>query len=120
MFLNRELFPLLKKLVTVENDPNWAAVAKVEDSRHTMIVVPEPIETFLDSLDLELFDLIFVDNSTSGDRRCDTIKYISEKVKQPLVVMHDFQVPSYAAAAKAFKHIIVDNRQEPYTALGWN
>jgi len=85
-----------------------------------MIVVPEPIETFLDSLDLELFDLIFVDNSTSGDRRCDTIKYISEKVKQPLVVMHDFQVPSYAAAAKAFKHIIVDNRQEPYTALGWN
>ena len=120
MFLNKELFPFVEKLVTVESDPNWADAVKVNDPRHDMIVIPEPIETYLDTLDLESFDMIFVDNSTSGDRRCDTLRYVSEKVKKPLVVMHDFQVSTYAEAAKSFKHIIIDNRQEPWTALGWN
>jgi hypothetical protein len=117
LFLDRRHYPDLVELVTVEQNRDW--VIADEDARHKIAIVPEPIEPFLALLPLDKFDLIFCDNSTSGERRCNTLKWLAENVGRSLVVAHDFDVPSYAEAAAEFTNAIVDDRQSPWTALLW-
>ncbi len=116
MFLDREIFPFLTKLFSVESDPAWAKLTT--DARHRVHILPEPIEPLLDTFDLEQFDLIFVDNSDSADRRVATLKYISSR--RPLrarVLAHDWE--RYHDAVTGFRFGILDDRQMPQTALVW-
>ena len=117
LFLDERYYPDLEELVTVEQDRNW--VIDNGDPRHRIAIVEEPIEPFLALVDLSKVDLIFCDNSTFGDRRCATLRWIAEHVGGSLVVAHDFDVSSYAEAAAGFEHRIVDDRQAPWTALLW-
>jgi hypothetical protein len=116
MFLDREIFPFLTRLVSIESDPAWAKPAT--DPRHEVHAYPEPIEPLLRTFDLEQFDLIFVDNSDSADRRIATLKYISSR--RPLkakVLVHDWE--RYHDAITGFSFCILDDRQLPHTALVW-
>jgi hypothetical protein len=117
LFLDRTYYPDLVELVTVEQDRKW--VVCHDDPRHKIAIVEEPIEPFLEMVDLSHVDLIFVDNSTSGERRCDTLRWVAAHAGRSLVVAHDFDVPSYAEAAGGFEYCIVDDRQSPHTALLW-
>lgn len=117
LFLDRTYYPILEKLVTIEQNPDW--VYKSGDERHEVCIVDEPIESHLDNIDIGYFDLIFCDNSTIGEYRCKTLKYLSEKRGIGVVVAHDFDVPSYREAAAGFNHALVDDRQAPHTALLW-
>ena len=117
LFLDRAYYPDLVELVTVEQDRNW--VICENDPRYKIAIVAEPIEPFLACMDLTKVDLIFVDNSTSGERRCDTLRWVAAHAGKSLVVAHDFDVPSYAEAAAGFEYQIVDDRQAPWTALIW-
>ena len=94
-------------------------IVEADDPRHQVLLTPEPIEPLLDTLDLDQFDLIFVDNSDSGERRCDTLRYVASRCGQSIVVAHDYDIPSYCEAATGFSHGIIDDRQKPYTALLW-
>jgi hypothetical protein len=118
LFLDKTYYPNLNELVTVEQRVSWV-VADMDD-RHRVIIEPEPIEPLLIGvLDMEDFDLIFCDNSTSGERRCETLRWLAKNVERSLVVAHDFDVPSYREACAGFDHFIVDDRQSPWTALMW-
>ena len=117
LFLNRLWYPQLRQLVSVEQKAEW--IVEADDPRHQVLLTPEPIEPLLDTLDLDQFDLIFVDNSDSGERRCDTLRYVASRCGQSIVVAHDYDIPSYCEAANGFSHGIIDDRQKPYTALLW-
>jgi predicted O-methyltransferase YrrM len=117
LFLNRLWYPQLRQLVSVEQKAEW--IVEADDPRHQVLLTPEPIESLLDTLDLDQFDLIFVDNSDSGERRCDTLRYVASRCGQSIVVAHDYDIPSYCEAATGFSHGIIDDRQKPYTALLW-
>jgi hypothetical protein len=118
LFLDRDYYPDLIELTTIEQDREWVLAGA--DPRHKVVIEPEPIEPFLEGvLDLDSFDLIFVDNSTFGERRCDTLRWLAKHVGRSLVVAHDFNVLSYAEAAGGFDCKIIDDRQVPWTALLW-
>ena len=119
LFLDRGYYPELEALVSVESDEEWARLARRGDARHAVVFVAEPIESYLAGIDLDRYDLIFVDNSTLAERRCDTLRYLSTHVGRSLVVAHDFEVPSYREAAAGFAHALIDDRQSPWTALLW-
>ncbi len=117
LFLDRLWYPRLRQLVSIEQKAEW--IVEAGNPRHQVHLVPEPIEPFLDTLDLDQFNLIFVDNSDSGLRRCDTLRYVASRCSQSIVVAHDYDIPSYCEAATGFAHGIIDDRQKPYTALLW-
>jgi hypothetical protein len=116
-FLSRRYYPNLGELVTVEQDRKW--VIAEDDPRHKIVICPEPIELFLEDVSLDAFDLIFVDNSLSLDRRCDTLKWVASHIGRSLVVAHDFERTEYQDASAGLTLILVDDRQVPWTALLW-
>lgn len=119
LFTNRRYYPDLVELISVESDKHWMEIAPRSDPRQKMAFVPEPIEPFLAMIPLDKVDLIFCDNSASGERRCATLRWLAGHVTRSLVVAHDYDVPSYADACRGFDHAIVDDRQSPHTALLW-
>jgi hypothetical protein len=122
MFLNRAFYPHVTRMVSVDHNSNWAERVRstCKDDRLEMVVTTEPIEPYLSTLDLESFDLIFVDNSDVSFHREATIEYLGVKVMKPLVVIHDFQYPQYQKSAHNFPNKIIDTRYGPhYTGLVW-
>ena len=129
MFLNRECYPHLTRLLTVEHNADWAArvEAATQDPRRTILVIPEPIETYLSTFNLSEFDLVFVDNSEHYDFRIKTIEYVAANATTSLVVLHDFQYEYYQEASNGLNNFIVDTGKgmagidghDIYTALLW-
>ncbi len=117
LFLDRRYYPDLEELVTVEQNREW--VIAPDDMRHKIAIVAEPIEPFLGLVGLDACDLIFADNSMLRERRCDTLRWLACHVGRSLVVAHDFEIEMYREAAAGFDHAIIDDRQEPWTALLW-
>ena len=107
-FLNRTAFPHVERLHTVENDTSWSEtineVAKV-DERWTLQIVKGEIAGCVAKLDLERFDLILIDDSTTSTQRAATIRAVANKRPQhPWIAIHDFEVGEYREAASGFKH----------------
>jgi predicted O-methyltransferase YrrM len=121
LFLNKEFYPYVIEVVSIEHNPDWADIvrAKCPDDRLKLIVVPEPTETYLETLDLDSFDLIFVDNSDSFERRIKTIEYLGRVCTDSLVVFHDFQFEPYQESAMDFPNKIIDKRSPTHTAIAW-
>lgn len=122
LFLDRAVFPLVELVFSIEHDRAWAEQVQAanSDPRLEMHVVPEPIEPFLDILDLSKFDLIFVDNSDKAERRVATIQWIAQHATNQVVVLHDLERDDYRDAAGGFRHLVVYCEHTPYTGVGFN
>ena len=122
-FLNRKVFPDLESLHSVENDPVWAATIKAStdaDCRSTLNLVRGLVADSLTQTDLEAFDLILVDDSENADDRTKTIKtLLARRPQRPLVVLHDFEVPVYAKAAKVSRYRYSFRSFNPETGIVW-
>lgn len=107
-FLNRAAFPHLERLLSVENDDEWATTmqeAAQDDARWSLRLVNGEIAESVGDLDLESFDLILIDDSKTATQRAATIRAIAGKLPQhPWLVIHDFEVKDYREAAAGFKH----------------
>jgi hypothetical protein len=119
LFLDRSVFQKLEVLHSIESNKEWADKVYTGDLRHRVTVFPEPIEKHLDSMVLGYYDLIFVDNSTSGDRRMATLRYLSGNIGRSLMVAHDIDVYEAAVDGSAFIHCVMDTQNKPWTALFW-
>jgi predicted O-methyltransferase YrrM len=109
-FLER---PELKRIVSVEADPEWRkkVAHHCDDSR----LVLRPDKRVLP----DAFDLIFIDDGGSAAERLDTIRFVLSQT-HPTTVIHDAEVPEYAAAIKelAITYSIYDATL-PATAVVW-
>lgn len=117
LFLDRSVYPDLTNLCTIEQNKDW--VPSIDDPRHHIAIIPEPIENFLDTLTLDSYDLIFIDNSDKAESREATLRYIAEKAGRSLIVTHDWERESYREAGKGFRYSLVDDRQVPWSAILW-
>jgi len=123
VFLNRSAFPELVSLHSIESDAEW--IPKVREATHResrllLKYVPEPIESVLDDLALESYDLIFVDSSAESSRRVATISAVAERCPSlVLVVIHDFENVMYRKAAKKFQRRFEFAAFNPCTAVVW-
>ncbi len=123
-FLNKRIFPNLKRLDSFDNDESWIAKVHAQvgnDSRYHSQFINGPVSSTLFETSLEKFDLIFVDDSTSVEERSQTITKLSER--QPgnvLIVIHDYEVNEYRAAAAGFEHRNTFKAFTPQTGVVWN
>src|SRR5215510_13473279 len=101
-FLNRFVFPDLVQLDTFENDQFWLdRICELtgEDSRVTTNYADGDIDKVVQRINVDEYDLIFIDDSTSADQRARTIAEIASKQCKALVAIHDFEVHEYQKAA---------------------
>jgi len=120
-FLNRAAFPHLERLHSVENDIAWGETVNEmakHDERWSLSLVSGHIAPSIADLDLESFDLIFIDDSKTSEERVATICAVAQKQPQrPLIAIHDFEVGEYQQAATAFRQRYKFRAYTPKTGL---
>jgi len=120
-FLNSAVFPHLKELQSIDNDGAWGETirdAVKHDSRCRVNIVTGPMSDAISAFELENFDLIFIDDSTSAEQRAATITALSALDPQnPWTLIHDYEVGDYQRAASAFKHRFAFKAYNPETGL---
>lgn len=120
-FLNRAAFPQLKELQSVENDAVWAEKVREkvkDDKRCTIHVIPGAMSDAVPNFNLETFDLILVDDSTSAEQRAATIRALSSvRPSNPWTLVHDYEVEEYQRAASGFKHRFAFKAYNPHTGF---
>lgn len=123
-FLDRAVFPDLITLRTFENDADWLKRMVTEtgdDPRLQLTYIDGPMGKAVTGLNLDEYDLIFIDDSLTGEERTLTIRAVSAaKPKTGVVVVHDYEIPLYQQATKTFIHRFCFSALNPYTGLAWN
>jgi hypothetical protein len=123
-FLNRAAFPHLAELKSLETDINWLNIlAKQTDGdwRVKLEHVEGQMHSAANGIELDDYELAFIDDSTTPEERAITIYEIAAKqAASTIVVIHDFEVPLYRQAAKSFAHNFKFNTFNPHTGVVWN
>lgn len=124
LFLDVGVFPELQRLVSFENDREWFLTLSKElppDPRLRLREVVGPMWEVVRVADLDGYDLVFIDDSQDERHRCDTIRELARRCPRgPLVVIHDFEIPSYRAAARAFERRVRITAVNPNVGILWN
>lgn len=123
-FLDRRYFPKLQRLESYENDGAWAERLSHQigtEPRLNLHLVDGKVASSVEAIDLEQFDLIFIDDSMTSEERSTTIRSVAaQHPRRAVVVVHDFECLSYRVAAQAFQHRFRFTGQNPNTGLLWN
>lgn len=123
-FLDRSAFPHLKQLHSVENDAAWGETIRAAvryDNRCQVKVVSGAMCDAVPKHELESFDLVLVDDSTSAEHRASTIQTLSRvHPRNPWLVIHDYEIDDYRIAASSFKHRFAFKAYNPHTGVVCN
>lgn len=100
----------LKQLVSVEVDLGWREVVeeKYADPRLRVLPKGNPIPSN--------FDLVFIDDGTHRRDRMRTIRAVLSR-PHPIVVIHDCEVPEYAALIDEYSTNYTVFPSDPDTAV---
>jgi predicted O-methyltransferase YrrM len=123
LFLDRRAFSGVRQLISFENDPSWAAQVRdtVNDPRLQLNVVGGDMHVAAATAALDGADCIFIDDSTTADQRARTIHVVRRRaLPTVVVVVHDAEVPQYAAETKAFPKRYIFDALTPQTGVLWS
>lgn len=101
-FLNRDIYPALETLTSIENDSQWMESIRksTSDSRLRILQADGAVSECVTNELLADAQLILVDDSTCAADRSATIRAVAERLQQPaILVIHDFEVPDYQQAS---------------------
>lgn len=123
-FLDPAAFPNLTELRSLETDPEWLSKIAQEidgDVRVKFEHVNGQMCLTVSGIELDNYDLAFIDDSNTVEERSATILNIAAtSLSSTIVVIHDFEVPLYQQAAKSFAHSFTFNSLNPNTGVVWN
>ena len=126
LFLDKSVFPNLKRLVSIEHSPKWRNVVRdlFSDSRLRIDHVSEndmfeKLDDMLDTwLQLKDIDLVLIDNADTYQFRIKTIEHLAAKNFTCPVVIHDFEMEKYRDAAKGFDYQMIFVSEIPSSSNG--
>ena len=123
LFCNPVYFSEIVKVQSYETDRAWAKKVRaflmdndILHLQHSTV----PLAEVIPFLDLNAFDLIFVDDGHSLAERKATIQAVTEWHPFNLVLMHDYEQPAYQEASQGFDHVLLYKDAFPNTAILWN
>lgn len=123
-FLDKQVFPNLRRLVSFDNDESWIERISQKvghDPRYQPHFIDGPVSSTLFETALERFELVFVDDSTTVEERSQTIRRLSARSPaNVLIVIHDYEVNDYRAASADFEHRHTFKAFTPQTGVVWN
>ncbi|MBV9468405.1 MAG: hypothetical protein JOZ57_04115, partial [Abitibacteriaceae bacterium] len=126
-FLDRTVFPNLEVLTSFEDDAVWMqkVATMTDDPRLTLNYSERPLSdviadaSILSSME---YDLVFVDNSMTSEKRAATISEVARRCKgksQTTVLIHDYECLAYRHAAKSLRHRVTFTAYTPQTGVLW-
>jgi predicted O-methyltransferase YrrM len=121
-FLNRDLFSDLEHILSYETDPVWKArveQATAGDPR-LELVMSDDIARDLAARDLTRYDLVFVDNGTTGEERIAVIRRVATSAnRRAVIVIHDIENDVYrnAAAEAGLTQAYISEGLNPFTGV---
>ena len=109
-FLNRNAFPHVNLVTSLENDAEWGSKVRGlanGDPRLQLSTVDSSICVAAKELSVDDYDLILIDDSTSAAERTETIRTVAElKPAKSLIVIHDYECKPYRQAARGFSKVV--------------
>lgn len=95
LFLNRDLFPHVSAVRSIEDDVAWYEQVRSSlggDPRLDYRLVAPPVAASASEFEAETFDLIFIDDSRGPAQRSSTIEALGRFARpEAIVVVHDFE-----------------------------
>ena len=123
-FLDSSAFPSLVSLESLETDKAWlekVALTVGDDSRFSARLVNSVMRSGIKQVDIDSYELVLVDDSSTSDERAGTIRAIADyHPKRAIVVIHDFEIQAYREAASGFLHQFIFKAFTPQTGVVWN
>jgi hypothetical protein len=122
-FLDRQAFPHLETLVSQETERDWMERVRTmthSDPRVSFIFQPYSMAVGIHELDLDQFDLVFVDDSATIEDRAATIRAVMARpFAVPLVVFHDMENPFYQPLVNGYLDRFEFTAFTPNTWIVW-
>jgi hypothetical protein len=123
-FLDRQCFPELERLVSFENDSQWAERVQQMaqgDNRLCLKLKSGLMAKAVAEEKLHQYDTIFLDDSRCVAERCQTIQTVAAmRPEQAVIVIHDFEVLDYREAALPFRRTYRFSGINPSVGVAWN
>jgi hypothetical protein len=117
LFLDRNFFPQLEKLITLEDDAAWAHQLNQWHAGDDRFEVRHPGDRDdLLKMELDKADLVFVDNAQSAHERAKTVYNVLQIQRKFMLVVHDAEKREYARRFYGRTPIYVD-AWRPLTAI---
>jgi len=119
---DRAIFPTVKELHSVEDDAEWAESVKanVAGQAHVQVVETASVPELVNRIDLDRYDLIFIDDSALVEDRVRTINTILRRCSpRSTVVIHDFEWRAYRRAVPLNWHRSSMQIWRPLTGVIW-
>ena len=114
LFLDRETYPALRWLDSVEVNDEWRSMVRDRYADERLTLYSGMPSRLLDS-----YGLIFIDDGQSAEERVRTIARVAQARVIVPVVIHDFENPAYRQAAD-FEWLVEYDGMTPHTAICWN
>ena len=115
--------PSIESLDSFEDDLEWFQSMGERlggDRRANLQLVQTPLASAVESMDLDRYDLILVDNSRTCEERTRTLRSVFSRWKCLNVVMvHDFEIADYRRAASCPLKRITFKAYSPCTGVLW-
>lgn len=97
LFLNRDVFPDLRELVSIEVDACWRDTVQQKVGENPRLILSSTDIPYPSASD---FDLIFIDSATY-EGKIETIRKVAQSFKG-IVVVHDSDVEAYMREIESF------------------
>ncbi len=121
MFLDKNVYPNLEKIDSYENNFTYAENVGIKDDRLNLHVALNNMSSIVENIDLSGYNLCLVDDSTTVEERCDTIRVITNRCPDNLlIVIHDFEHHQYNNACNS---MLEEGRIDailPHTGILWH
>lgn len=120
MFLDRDVFPALTRLVSFESDDKWADIMRGlyfgRDDRFDLRRMSEAEMVLEAAIVVPNAGLIFIDSATA-EGRVRLIETVAQLRPHCPVVVHDAENHNYQRALAGFPYIGCTRRWTPWTAV---
>ena len=114
----------VERVLSIEDSLPWIErlSSHCADSRHQYIHASDGVYKCIPSIDINSFDLIFIDDSKTGPERIKTLESIVARGPKIPLVIHDYQYKGYQRAIGDYfsNSIIYDAIDSAHAALLWN
>jgi hypothetical protein len=119
-FLDREIFPVVEQVVSIEVNPEWAAaVVEAADDDRLVMRTPAAGTLGIDPEELDAADCILIDDGLTIEDRLLTIARVGRALRRPVpILVHDFERRANQRAVRAsFRSVMHVRWCHPSTGL---
>lgn len=121
-FLNRNCFPTVETVHSVEDELPWFdnVKAKLGAAEGFSIECVDSVPEWVGTADLSAYDLIFIDDSHGASQRARSIAAaLGRAAAGAIVVIHDFEERPYRNAVRAPWSKFTFSVSRPMTGVAW-